>query len=49
MYPEIKLYLKITMLENVRYITELTARHCYQSHMSGTHVGETVPLFQADA
>ena len=29
---------KITMLENIGYITELTARHSYQDHMSGTCV-----------
>ena len=29
---------KITMLENKGYITELTAWHCYQGHMNGTHV-----------
>ncbi|WP_419614027.1 hypothetical protein, partial [Thiolapillus sp.] len=29
---------KITMLENIGYITELTAWHFYQGHMSGTCV-----------
>ena len=29
---------KITMLENTGYITELTAWHIYQGHMSGTCV-----------
>ena len=29
---------KITMLENIGYITKLTAWHCYQGHMSGTCV-----------
>ena len=29
---------KITMLENIGYITELTAWHCYQGYVSGTCV-----------
>ena len=29
---------KITVLENVGFITELTAWHCYQGHMSGACV-----------
>ena len=29
---------KITMLEKIGYITELTAWHCFQGHMSGTCV-----------
>ena len=29
---------KITMIENIGYITELTAWYCYQGHMSGTCV-----------
>ena len=29
---------KITMLENMGYVTELTAWHCYQGHMSSTPV-----------
>ena len=29
---------KITMLEYIGYITELTARHFYQGHMSGACV-----------
>ena len=29
---------KITMLKNIGYITELTAWHCYQRHMSDTCV-----------
>ena len=29
---------KMTMLENIGYITELTALHFYQGHMSGTCV-----------
>ena len=29
---------KITMLENIGYLSELTAWHCYQSHMSGACV-----------
>ena len=40
------------MFENMGYITELTAWHCYQGHMSGTCVwrgGKLSHFFQADA